>query len=176
MPMPPPMALAGPLNPIETLVNSFNTNPYFIGLAMTLLNLGGRHLAGGLTPDQDKIFQHPWIRRGLLFVVVFVATRNLFTALWLSIALILVIGFLTNETSDLYLFGEPKAAPAASLTAASLTAAPAPQGLTGEEQEILRRLQEKAAKAQEPNVLSTEAALNQPPAFWQAYQKLMQEA
>jgi hypothetical protein len=170
MPMPPPMALAGPLNPIETLVNSFNTNPYFIGLAMTLLNLGGRHLAGGLTPDQDKIFQHPWIRRALLFVVVFVATRNLFTALWLSIALILVIGFLTNETSDLYLFGEPKVAPA------TPAAAPAPQGLTGEEQEILRRLQEKAAKAQESNVLSTEAALNQPPAFWQAYQKLMQEA
>lgn len=171
MPMPPMAALAGPLNPIEALVNSFNTNPYFIGLAMTLLNLGGRHLAGGLTPDQDKVFQHPWIRRALLFVVVFVATRNLFTALWLSIALIIMIGFLTNETSDLYLFGEPRP-PAAQAQAQ----APVIQGLTGEEQEILRRLQEKAAKAQEPNVLSTEAALNQPPAFWQAYQKLMQEA
>lgn len=172
MPMPPMAVFAGPLNPIEALVNSFNTNPYFIGLAMTLLNLGGRHLAGGLTPDQDKVFQHPWIRRALLFIVVFVATRNLFTALWLSIALIIIISFLTNETSDLYLFGEPRSAPAALPTAI----APVPHGLTGEEQEILRRLQEKAAKAQAPNVLSTEAALNQPPAFWQAYQKLMQGA
>jgi hypothetical protein len=61
--------------------------------------------------------------------------------LWLSIGLILVIGYLTNETSALYLFGKPK--PAA--------AQPAPQpiqGLTGEEQEILRRLQEKAARAE----------------------------
>lgn len=167
MPPPPIAALAGPLNPIEALVNSFNTNPYFIGLAMTLLNLGGRHLAGGLTPDQDKVFQHPWIRRALLFVVVFVATRNLFTALWLSIALILLLGFLTNETSDLYLFGEPKAA----------APGPAPaQGLTGEEQEILRRLQEKAAKAQEPTGMASTDAAGAQPAFWQAYQKLMQEA
>ena len=173
MPPPPMAALAGPLNPIEALVNSFNTNPYFIGLAMTILNLGGRHLAGGLTPDQDKVFQHPWIRRALLFVVVFVATRNLFTALWLSIALILLLGFLTNETSDLYLFGEPKPA---SPTAAP-TPGPAPaQGLTGEEQEILRRLQEKAAKAQEPTIMASTGAVGGTPAFWQAYSKLMQEA
>jgi len=173
MPPPPMAALAGPLNPIEALVNSFNTNPYFIGLAMTILNLGGRHLAGGLTPDQDKVFQHPWIRRALLFVVVFVATRNLFTALWLSIALILLLGFLTNETSDLYLFGEPKPAS----PTATPTPGPAPaQGLTGEEQEILRRLQEKAAKAQEPTIMASTGAVGGAPAFWQAYSKLMQEA
>lgn len=141
-----PVAMMGPLNPIETLVNSFNTNPYFIGLMMIIMNLGGRHLAGGLTPEQDKLFQHPWIRRSLLFVVIFVATRNLFTALWLSIGLILVIGYLTNETSALYLFGKPKAAAAAAATSAAPPPAPI-AGLTGEEQEILRRLQEKAAKA-----------------------------
>ncbi len=146
-PMAAPMAAAmGPLNPIETIINGFNTNPYFIGLMMIVMNLGGRHLAGGLTPEQDKIFQHPWVRRALLFVVIFVATRNLFTALWLSIGLVLVIGYLTNETSALYLFGKPKrtlAGPAPSAAAPSAAA-----GLTGEEQEILRRLQEKAARAE----------------------------
>jgi hypothetical protein len=151
-PMAAPIAAIGPLNPIETLVNSFNTNPYFIGLMMIIMNLGGRHLAGGLTPEQDKIFQHPWIRRSLLFVVIFVATRNLFTALWLSIGLILVIGYLTNETSALYLFGKPKAA-------AAVAPPPPPQpmnGLTGEEQEILRRLQEKAARADAERGAQTE--------------------
>lgn len=142
-----PMAAAmGPLNPIETIVNGLNTNPYLIGLMMIIMNLGGRHIAGGLTPEQDKIFQHPWVRRGLLFVVIFVATRNLFTALWLSIGLILVIGYLTNETSDLYLFGKPKRAPQ---PVAQPTGPPPPMaGLTGEEQEILRRLQDKATRAE----------------------------
>lgn len=145
-PMAAPVAAMGPLNPIETIVNGFNTNPYFIGLMMIVMNLGGRHLAGGLTPEQDKLFQHPWVRRALLFVVIFVATRNLFTAFWLSLGLILIIGYLTNETSALYLFGKPKR----TLSGPAATApAPTPSaGLTGEEQEILRRLHEKAQKAE----------------------------
>ncbi len=140
-PMAAPAAAVGPLNPIEMLLNGLNTNTYLIGTSMILMNLGGRHLAGGLTPEQDKFFQHPWIRRGLLFVVIFVATRNVFTALWLSLGIILVIGYLTNESSAMYLFGKPKKAP----PAAPATAQPM-AGLTGEEQEILKRLQEKSAR------------------------------
>ena len=48
-----------------------NTNTYLIGMSMILLNLGGRHLAPSLTAEQDKFFQYPWIRRALLFVVIF---------------------------------------------------------------------------------------------------------
>jgi hypothetical protein len=67
-PPPPLAAAAGPMNPIEGLINSLNTNGYLIGLSMLLLNLGGRHLALGLTPEQDKFFQNPWIRRVLLLL------------------------------------------------------------------------------------------------------------
>lgn len=106
---------------------------------MLLLNLGGRHLPTALTPEQDKFFQNPWIRRGLLFVVIFVATRNVLTAFWLSLGIILVVGYLTNETSALYLFGPPKPA--------TPPVAP-PLGLTPEEQDFLKRLQDKAARVQ----------------------------
>ena len=105
---PPPVALpVGPLNPIEAMITGINTNTYLIGMSMILLNLGGRHLAPSLTAEQDKFFQNPWIRRAMLFVVIFVATRNVFTALWLSLGLVLAIGYLFNEHSSLYLFGEP---------------------------------------------------------------------
>lgn len=138
-PMPPAAAAAGPLNPIELAINSVNTNTYFIGLMMILLNLGGRHLATGLTPEQDRIFQNPWFRRILLFIVVFVATRNIVTAFWMSLALILIIGYLTNDMSDLYLFGTPKKVP-------EPVAPQLPQGLSAEEQEIYKRLHEKVTK------------------------------
>lgn len=140
LPMPPPPMLMGPMNPLETFLVGFNTNTYFIGLMMLLLNLGGRHLAGGLTPEQDKIFQNPWIRRALLFVVIFVATRNIFTAIWMSIGIILLLGYLTNETSDLYLFGKPKIVE---------SVAP-PQGLTPDEQSIFKNLQDKMKRAEPP--------------------------
>jgi hypothetical protein len=137
--MPPPVAAAiGPLNPLETIISGINTNTYFIGLSMIFLNLGGRHLAMSLTPEQDKFFQNPWIRRGMLFIVIFVATRNIFTALWMSIGLVLVIGYLFNEHSDLYLFGDPMPAPPAPT--------PPSKGLTPEENDIYRRLHDKVQK------------------------------
>jgi hypothetical protein len=139
MPPPPTAALAaGPINPFEAAIMSVNTNTYMIGLAMILLNLGGRHLALGLTPEQDRFFQNTWIRRAMLFVVIFVATRNIFTALWLSVGLILVIGYLLNEHSDLYIFGPPRPLPP--------TAPPTP-GLSPEEQNIFKTLQDKVNKA-----------------------------
>jgi len=134
LPPPPPPMLMGPMNPLETFLVGFNTNTYFIGLMMLLLNLGGRHIVGGLTPEQDRYFQQPWARRALLFVVIFVATRNIFTALWMTIGIILVIGYLTNETSVLYMFGSPRA------VEPNVTP---PQGLTMEEQTVFKSLQDK---------------------------------
>lgn len=141
---PPPMmaAAAGPLNPIEAVVAGINTNTYLIGMSMILLNLGGRHLAPSLTPEQDKFFQNPWIRRGMLFVVIFVATRNIFTAFWLSIGLVLTIGYLFNEHSSLFLFGEPVPLPPTPLIAPTT-------GLTPEEQDIYRKLHDKVTRTTE---------------------------
>ena len=142
--MPPPVAAAaGPLNPIDAAISGINTNTYFIGLSMLILNLGGRHLAMSLTPEQDKFFQNPWIRRAMLFVVIFVATRNVFTALWMSIGIILAMGYLFNEHSDLYIFGNPTPLPPP----------PAPvKGLTPEENDIYRRLHEKTKAVEEKPV------------------------
>jgi hypothetical protein len=109
---------------------------------MIIMNLGGRHLAPSLTAEQDKFFQNQWVRRGMLFVVIFVATRNIFTAFWLSIGLIIIIGYLLNEHSSLYLFGEPIPMPATP-SVAPIT------GLTPEEQDIYKRLHDKVNRAKE---------------------------
>ena len=127
------------MNPIELFFSGLNTNTYFIGLMMLILNLGGRHLATSLTAEQDKFLQNPWFRRILLFVVIFVATRNVFTAFWLSVGVVLLLAYLTNESSRLYIFGIPKVA----------TVEPAPEGLNAEENEIFKKLQDKVKKHQD---------------------------
>jgi len=139
LPPPPAPMPTGSLNPIEAVIMSVNTNTYLIGMSMILLNLGGRHLAPSLTAEQDRFFQNPWIRRAMLFVVIFVATRNIFTAFWLSVGLVMVIGYLLNEHSPMYLFGEPVPMPQ------SITS-PSSPGLTQEEQEIYKRLHDKVGR------------------------------
>ena len=121
---------------------SVNTNTYLIGMSMIIMNLGGRHLAPSLTAEQDKFFQNPWIRRAMLFVVIFVATRNIFTAFWRSLGLIIMIGYLLNEHSSMYLFGEPIPLPTAPPVAPV-------SGLTPEEQDIYKKLQDKVARTTE---------------------------
>lgn len=129
----PVLQSAAALSPFDAIIGSFNTNPYFIGIMMLVLNLGGRFLAMDVTKEQEKIFQNPWFRRFIVFTVLFVATRNIAVAAVLTLFVVLVFNYLLNENSAMYIFGRrPEPAPAG----------PQP-GMTVEEQEIFRRLNEK---------------------------------
>lgn len=134
-PMPALAAASVAINPLEQAFMAINTNPYFIGLMMLLLNLGGRFLGMEISKEQEKLFQNPWIRRGLVFTVLFVATRNVFVAAIMTVFVLLIMSFLFNENSDLCLWKDSCAKP----TEETQTS----PGLTPEETEIWRRLNEK---------------------------------
>jgi hypothetical protein len=134
-PMPVLAATTVAINPLEQVFMAINTNPYFIGLMMLLLNLGGRFLGMEISKEQEKLFQNPWVRRGLVFTVLFVATRNVFVAAIMTVFVLLIISFLFNENSDLCLWKDSCNKPVEE-------GQPAP-GLTPEETEIWRRLNEK---------------------------------
>jgi hypothetical protein len=134
--------------PIDAILGSFNGNLYFIGIMMLILNLGGRFIAMEITKEQEGFFQHPWVRRFLIFVVLFVATRNLMISFWLTIIVVLTLGYLFNENSALCIIGKG-GVPGATCTKGTgtdgkATAADAAKpGMTPEEMEIFRRLNEK---------------------------------
>lgn len=98
------MVAAPVLNPFDAFVLSLNSNPYFIGLMMLLLNLGGRFIAMEVTKGQEQFFQNPWVRRLLIFTVLFVGTRNVMVAFWSTLVIVLLIGYLFNENSSLCIF------------------------------------------------------------------------
>ena len=131
-------------NPIENMINSLNSNPYFIGSMMIFLNLGGRHLVSGLTPEQDEFFQEPWFRRVLIFVIFFVGTRNVLTSLFMAIIINLLIGFLLNDKSDIYLLKPNLKEKKIEVKDAS--GGTIYTGLTAEETEIHKRLTDKLNK------------------------------
>ena len=141
----PPVSLptAIPTNPLEATIAGINTNPYFIGLMMLLLNLGGRFLGLEISKEQERVFQHPWVRRALFFTVLFVATRNIMVAFVMTIFVVLFLSVLFNENSSFYL---GKSILASEETVAKDEGPGAAPGLTPEEQDILRRLTEKQAR------------------------------
>jgi hypothetical protein len=146
-PMPPGSSMgalgaaAAVQSPFEQAILGINSNPYFIGTMMLMLNLGGRFIAMEMSKGQEQFFQNVWVRRLLLFTVVFVGTRNVIVAFWMSLVIILLLGYLFNENSDLCIFGK---SPIPTVSSMAMVPPPVSQGpLTVDEKEILRRLQEK---------------------------------
>ena len=132
-----------PLSPVDAFLHIFNTNPYFIGIMMLILNLGGRFISLEITKKQEQFLQLPWVRRILIFTVLFVATRNIWVAFWTTVVVVLVLGYLFNENSALCLFGQ------GGKDGSKCAEGPKPgEEMTPEEREILQRLSSKAQRYQ----------------------------
>lgn len=139
-------AVTGAMNPLDGLLQVFNHNPYFIGLMMLLLNLGGRFISLEVTKQQEQFLQLPWVRRVLIFTVLFVATRNLWVAFWMTLIVVLFLGYLFNENSALCLFG--RGGEEGSTCSSPNGEKEKREEMTPEEREILQRLSAKAQRYQ----------------------------
>jgi hypothetical protein len=90
-------------------IHEFNMNPYILGIAYILLNLGGRFMVLSVTPAQEAFLQNIVFRPLLLFAIMFIGTRNLIVAFWLTLLILLFIHYLFNENSSWYLLKENSA-------------------------------------------------------------------
>jgi len=153
-----------PMSPFDSILMSINTNPYFIGIMMLILNFGGRFISLELSKDQEALFSNTWVRRSLIFIIIFVGTRNILVAFIMTLLIILCLGYLFNENSSLCLF--KKGLPGSTCVKENFIASRPPTnvlipsplpvsaqysssvpvgGLTKEESEILATLQKKAS-------------------------------
>jgi hypothetical protein len=160
----PPPSLIPPSGPFEEYVTKLASSPYSIGAAIFLLNVGGRFLPMEITKQQEKFLNQPWFRRLIVFVIFFVATRNLIIAFWLSLMVILFGGYLLNENSSLCIFGKASKGTAPKDTAT----------LTPEEQLILKSLQDKSERLK-PSALATADVSDKSSSIHDKYKKVMSE-
>lgn len=135
------------MNPLDALMMTINTNPYFIGLMMLSLNLGGRFLGLEISKEQEKFLSQPLVRRFFLFAVLFVATRNVIVAAGTAIIVILLLGYLFNENSTLCLWKYCIAPPGLEAEGEEKKEGFTGKGLSPDEQQMLRRLLDKQAAA-----------------------------
>lgn len=147
MSAPSALQAMGAISPLDGLLQIFNQNPYFIGLMMLLLNLGGRFISLEVTKQQEQFLQLPWVRRVLIFTVLFVATRNLWVAFWMTLVTVLFLGYLFNENSALCVFGRGGKDGSTCQTGSGSSEKKEGE-MTPEEREILQRLSSKAQRYQ----------------------------
>jgi hypothetical protein len=83
-------------------IHDINMNPYVLGLAYILLNLGGRFMVMSVSPAQEAFLQNIVFRPLLLFAIMFIGTRNLVVAFWLTVVIIFCLHYLFHEDSTWY--------------------------------------------------------------------------
>lgn len=100
----------GFLDTLLMSIHEVNMNPYVLGIAYILLNLGGRFMVLSVSPAQEAFLQNIVFRPLLLFAIMFIGTRNLVVAFWMTIVVLVALHFLFNENSSWYLLRDWTAA------------------------------------------------------------------
>ena len=82
-------------------MKSLNTNMFFIGIMMLVLNIGSRYIVHEFSDDDEEYKQNIILRRIAIFAACFVGTRDLFVSLVLT-AVFVVISTGMYHTKSVY--------------------------------------------------------------------------
>lgn len=111
----PPVTPSVPINPsvkpqdpsfmdqILHSIHDMNMNPYLLGIAYITLNLGSRFFVMSVSPAQEAFLQNTLFRPLLVFAIMFIGTRNLIVAFWMSALILFSLYFLLNENSSWFI-------------------------------------------------------------------------
>jgi hypothetical protein len=83
-----------------SLLKTFNDNKFFAGIIMLIMNIGSKYISIELSKTQENYIKYSLGRQILIFSVLWMGTRDIVTALILTIAFILFADYLFNEHSQ----------------------------------------------------------------------------
>ncbi len=80
-------------------IRHLNSNKFFIGMMMLILNIGSKYIKIELTASQSKYLKTSLGRQILIFAITFIGTRDIFKALVLTGIFNILSGHLFHEES-----------------------------------------------------------------------------
>lgn len=85
---------------IHESIMSLNSNKYFAGVIMILLNIGSKYITIELSKNQEQYLKHYVSRLLLIFSVAWMGTRDIYTSIILTSSFIVMTEYLFNEQSN----------------------------------------------------------------------------
>jgi len=86
---------------MEDIIKQLNENRFFIGLMMIFVTIGGRYIITELNEEQKKIIHNKVFRRLIIFSAFFMSTRDIYTAIILTILFTIIISELFNGEDNM---------------------------------------------------------------------------
>jgi hypothetical protein len=90
------------------ILTTIGSNKLFIGLAMIVMNIGSRYIVNDITADHEEFLKSSIFKKVVMFCIVFIATRDIMTAIIMTFAFSVVMGGLLNKKSGFYILSFTK--------------------------------------------------------------------
>ena len=89
------------LNEIYNNLKSLNSNKYFAGIIMIMLNIGSKYITIKLSKTQKSYLQSNIARQILIFSIIWMGTKDIFISLTLTAVFYVLTNHLFNEDSKM---------------------------------------------------------------------------
>lgn len=88
-----------PKKGIYGFLSILNDNKFFAGVIMLTMNIGSKYVSIELSKTQENYIKYSLGRQILVFAILWMGTRDIFTSLILTAIFILIADYLFNENS-----------------------------------------------------------------------------
>ena len=87
-------------NYINIIINTLNTNKYFYGIIMLILNIGSKFITVNISKSHEEYVQNTIGRELLIFSIAFIGTKDIVTSLILTGIFFMLTDHLFNANSN----------------------------------------------------------------------------
>jgi hypothetical protein len=91
---------------INESISSLNSNMFFAGIMMLTLNIGSRYVQLNLSPSAESYLKYAITKEFLVFTIAWMGTRNIYVALTLTAAFVILADYALNDKSNFCILPE----------------------------------------------------------------------
>ncbi len=88
---------------LDILLQVINSSRLFNGISTLGMQIGGRYLTAEIPKNVENIFNKPFFRRIFIFLIIFLAFRDVKWAILITLIFILAFNYILNSKSRMYI-------------------------------------------------------------------------
>jgi hypothetical protein len=88
---------------LDILLQAINSSRLFNGISTLGMHIGGRYISTEIPKNVENIFNKPFFRRIFIFLIMFIAFRDIKWAILITLIFIISFNYILNSKSRMYI-------------------------------------------------------------------------
>ena len=88
---------------LDILLQAVNSSKLFNGISTLGMHIGGRYITSEIPKNVENVFNQPFFRRIFIFLIIFLAFRDIKWAILITLIFIISFNYILNSKSRMYI-------------------------------------------------------------------------